>query len=409
MNPDHLIILGCVVVCAAFALSLRKWQLSVLAVAWTLAGTAYGQLVDPAKEAQLRRLIPVEKYANDPDLILYTSKEMPSVFQHKANGYGELGFYLSAHNFSGNGAERVGNANEFPWKNAGGTDRCTNVSTFKFLKLPKGYPAVWSRYESQTVYGMDYRGNVLKRPDGVMHGWLFPVGTVFGEVLLMRGPDGYDYPFELRIRERVNGAWAVDVFRQFPTAESLLSAVSGLPPFDGRDSLIAHLTADVPLPRRTLADTNHGTRRAFQVTASEDYLPPISEEAATYLLTHTTFKSALGETWRGTDCFAPTTKAPWHIVPANSEITFVGTDQESCMRCHDSTLMHVSEFQFGRDWYGKVRGSVDKILSFNPAALQCVSSNGGWRPPIIRNIPGVIEHYDPAKHPAEIYHQLRDE
>src|SRR6185436_13784312 len=55
--------------------------------------------------------------------------------------------------------------------------------------------------------------------------WMFPKGTVIGEVLFKIAPDGEWYPFEIRTRERMIDGWTTNAFRPFPTAEDLATAL----------------------------------------------------------------------------------------------------------------------------------------------------------------------------------------
>ena len=107
---------------------------------------------------------------------------------------------------------------------------------------------------------------------------------------------------------------------------------------------------------------------------------------------------------------APTTKAPFHIVPAHYDAGFVAVDQQSCMRCHDSVNESVRKFNPGRDWYGNIRGS-DGIFSFHPFAPESISNNGFAQPVRLRREfekAGVLEKFDAARHPNAIYQTLKD-
>jgi hypothetical protein len=130
-------------------------------------------------------------------------------------------------------------------------------------------------------------------------------------------------------------------------------------------------------------------------------------------LDQTTFKSCLGTHWRegqgAAVNAAPTTRADFHVVPANYDAGFVEVDRQSCQRCHETVGQHVSRFQFGRDWYGRIRGS-DGIFSFHPFEPGSVSYNGYGQPVQMRQelvAAGLLERYDPARHPSALYHELR--
>lgn len=363
-----------------------------------LAGRASGQFVSEQREKTLRSLIPDAEIADDPRLILYTEREVPRAYQFAGPGDRTAGVHDAMHNISGDADEAAkghgngGNGFEFPWRRPGGTDRTKGVDSFKFIQLPIGKPIVW--------YTADSRGHCDNNL-GVtrVYRWMFPIGTKIGEVLTWKIGQ-YDYPFELRIRERLADKWAVDILRPYPTSQSLLEAVSGISDFAGKATLVEHLTTSRPLPVRTLTDAQHRTQRAINVKSAVDELPAIPDEITIKLLSKRPWKSALGETWRDA-CFAPS----GGITPVGYDATFLGSDQTSCKRCHESAGQHVDTFDTPRNWYGFVRGG-DKILSFHPFDPRCISGNGGYQPVRMRNIPSVIERFDRSRHSDADYREL---
>jgi hypothetical protein len=368
-----------------------------------------------AKDQQLRRQLPnvyddrVQEILDDPALILYTDSEMPAAYQDWSSGL--PGIHSPTYNVSANNSEPFGNGNvEFPWGTPGGAHRATNSSTFRFLWLPRDEsgqlrPIVWYR-------------KFLPGSSSPGFAWTFPLGTVVGEVLRIRSPQGLDYSFELRLRTRDNGQWSVDVFRPFPTSEQLAVRIKELRPDWQQQArlakLVEHLEQPIELRRLTLADSSH-SRMVFNQSMGIDPLPPVEDdELVAQLLTETTFESALGTTWRmGANrvyTFAPTTDAAFHIVPARYDAGFIEVDQTSCMRCHDTVSRHVNEFAFGRDWYGNVRGS-DGIFSIHPFDPSCVSYNGASVTPQLNQTlinAGLLEEFDPSRHATEYYHQLTE-
>jgi len=370
------------------------------------------RLVAEKHERNLRRLLPrvederVQEILDDPQLILYTDQEMPKAYQFLDGMM--PGIHRVSYNISANGSEPFGNGNrEFPWATPAGAHRSKNVSSFRFLRLPvddkgKVIPIVWFHAPSKTNGQMTY-------------GWRFPVGSVLGEVLLMRGPDGYDYCFELRVRFREQSDWDVDAFRPFPRAADLAERLKELRPGWGEDQkLVAFMDQLEPpakLPQLTLTD--YHPRKSFKQKMGIHELPSLNDEALVReLLTQTTFKSASGESWMtaegGEVTAAPTTKAPFHIVPANYDAGFVAVDRLSCMRCHETVNQPVDKFQAGRDWYGRIRGS-DGIFSFHPFDPSCISDNGYGRPVQMRKelvAAGVLVRYDATKHDKLRYAQV---
>ena len=78
------------------------------------------------------------------------------------------------------------------------------------------------------------------------------------------------------------------------------------------------------------------------------------------------------------------------------------------MRCHNTTNESVRNFDAGRDWYGRIRGS-DGIFSFHPFAPHSISGNGyptqvQMRSELIST--GVIAQYNPQIHVASKYSSL---
>jgi hypothetical protein len=370
------------------------------------------RIMSDEKYDRLRDLLPrvsdaeIQRILDDERLVLYTDEEMPPAYQDWDGGL--PGIHSVRYNVSANQSEPFGNANlEFPWGTPAGTHRTKNVRSFRFLWLPvdrhgNTQPVVWYRI-------------LLPGDSAKGYAWIFPVGTVLGEVLLAVGSDQEQYPFELRIRTRQYAEWSVDVFRPFVTAADLLDRIKqDRPDWWENETLVQlvnHLDRPITMPKLRLAD-NH-SRLVFDQPMGVDSLPPIGEDdLVADLLTRTEFQSALGAVWRhdtkGLYTCAPTTEADFHIVPANYDAGFIEVDPVSCMRCHETVAVHAREFDFGRDWYGRVRGS-DGIFSFHPFDPASISPNGYGRPvqmraELVEN--GVLEKFDPEKHANEVYHLL---
>ncbi len=373
------------------------------------------RLVPAEKEERLRAMIPhvadadLRKIIADPRLIIYTEAEMPKAYQFWGGGL--QGVHSPSYNISADGSEPFGNGNrEFPWGHPAGTHRTEKVETFRFLWLPldkqgKTQPIVWHQ-------------KVLRGDSTTGYAWTFPVGAVVGEVLAMPGPDGYVYTFEMRTRTREFGYWDVDVLRPFPTAAELAKRIKELRPFWEREPnlvrAVEHLEEPLNMRAQVLAD-RQPAKRTFEQSMGIDTLPALEDDSLVgELLTSTTFRSATGEVWReaanGVKTYAPTTAKGFHIIPAKYDAGFVQVDRTSCLRCHDSVNKPVSDFNPGRDWYGRVRGS-DGIFSFHPYALESISDNGFGRG--IRMRPelekaGVIAKFDPKVHKNAVYHELKE-
>lgn len=400
---------------ASIAAWIIAWGLRAFLAALSLVSTvaAQPQLMSAERAAILRDHLPAVDDAElramlaDPGLLFYTALEMPGAYQ---DWDGALpGVHSIANNVSMVESEPHGNPNqEFPWGDPGGLHRTEGTNVFRFVRLPvqgeRRLPVVWYRHVYPGSHAAGYA-------------WLFPRGTLVGEVFLLAGPDGREYPFELRTRTRAADGWEVDTFRPFPTWESLAQRIRELEPqWENLPQLAGALRQlEEPGPLRAAELVNphpQGTR--FRSVALVDELPALEAHLVARLLTETPFQSAVGTSWRERGelaAAAPMSRAAFHVVPANYDGAFVPVDQESCNRCHENIGDHADRFDFARDWYGRVRGS-DGIFSFHPFELGTLSDNGFGRPVQMRQRlvqAGLLEPYDPRRHPREVYQELNRE
>lgn len=364
-------------------------------------------LMTTERDQQYRKFLPevqneeLQKILKDQRLILYTETEMPRAHQ---DWEGALqGVHSPWYNISGNTDYRgLGNGNrEFPWGTPAGTHRSENVSSVRFLWLPldsenRRRPIAWFRDHDNGGYA-----------------WVFPVGTVVGEVLMMKNPKEYHYTFELRTRKRLEHRWVVDAFRPFPTAAHLLTAIQQQSGWDKDKALVAFcdsLKQKVDTTTYTLV-SNHPDRVAFESKGRIDTLPTLDHDLVIRLLTTTKFKSALGASWKpdSESPAAPTTEAEFHVIPKRYDAGFINVDSKSCMRCHNSTNEPVRQFENRREWYGRIRGS-DGIFSFHPFDPSCISGNG-FSVAVKMNQKlidaGIIVEFDPKIHPHDLYNRVK--
>lgn len=394
-----------------------------IALVLLLSGVANAQkqpqLMSAEKEAALRASIPPidnEELAKKLDeATLYTPDEMPPAMQSQslAGGQGEGVTHFESIYVHKNGFDNQGlftNPNrEFPWQFPGGTDRNHDVQkTFKAFWLPRKddgsfWPVVIFREHLE-------RSNAVNMPSPLGYRWLFPRGTVFFEVLTMEFGDGYLYTWEVRARVRYDDTWDVDLFRPFPTRESLVDAIR-----EARGSDHPAIAALAPrrLQRTTLEDRRH-PNRAFKEQGAEYVLPRIESSLIRELLTTATFKTALGEEWASDGlavAYSPTTKERIEsIVPPGYLGAFIRTDSIGCASCHETTLRPADAFE-NRDWYERTRGD-DGIFSWHPVSLSSIGrANAARRPVQYREEfvrAGMIELYDSAAHPATMYHRTEE-
>src|SRR5260370_23541611 len=322
-------------------------------------------------EALLQFLPPTEdhwlKQLKTRKIVFYTSEEMPPAYQiwnGQLQGIHSIFYNISADK----PRERFGNPNlEFPWRGPAGLDQSDNAGSIKFVVLPDDQPIRWWReslpHDTQ--------------PAGTFR-WVYPVGTVFGEILTVRNPDGWDFTFELRTRTPTAKGWAVNVFRPFANPDELADRIKKLDPnWKENGRLVEWLNLDELNVSRLY---NEHPLPIIDRTALLDVLPPLQPALVEKLLTQTPFKSVLGQPWRqslesDTQCHAPTTESGFHIVAKNYRGAFLDVTSRKCMTWHETAGMHADDFQPGRDWYGRVRGS-DGIFSFHIFEPSCISGNG---------------------------------
>lgn len=228
------------------------------------------------------------------NILFYTSEEMPPAYQIW-DGYLQ-GIHSIFYNISADKPrERYGNPNlEFPWKGPAGLDPCDNAGSIKFVVLPEDQPILW------------WRERLLHdtHPEGTFR-WVYPVGTVFGEILTVKSPDGWDYTFELRTRTRTAKGWSVNVFRPFASPAELAERIKKLEPnWPNQSRLVAWLNRNELNVSRLV---NEHPRTVIDRTALLDVLPPLKPSLIEKLLTQTPFKSVLGQAWQNR-C-SPTPKA----------------------------------------------------------------------------------------------------
>ena len=124
----------------------------------------------------------------------------------------------------------------------------TNVEVVDFWQLPEAGGAVlpvvhWRRDPNDYTHRVE---------------WMFPAGTVFGELLLMT-EDGVRYPFEIRTRTRTVDGWTNDVYRPFPRAADLADAIEARRATDpaatspALDALVTQLRSGGLAPYRVAA------------------------------------------------------------------------------------------------------------------------------------------------------------
>ena len=395
--------------------NIRRTWIVAIAIGFVVVQLAKSdgfQIMPREKEQSLRASIPPITddvlAAKINEAMLYTEAEMPRShqFQMLSGGQGNpFTVFISSYQRVNN-IDPFTNANrEPPWDKTGGVDQSAKsavLGEFRFVWLPKqadGRPWPVAVYRDP----LDKSGSV-NMPIPLGYKWVFPYGAIVGEVLAMRFSDGFMYTYEMRIRTREIDDWEIEIYRPYPTLQSLYDKLRSIDP-----NLLAQFSTVQMVQKRTV--DNHPLRRAFTAEAAELVLPGLPSDVSKQLLLTETFKPCMGIKFAISEgnvtlaSFAATTRHADQIVPPNYEAHFLGVDRDSCKKCHETTLMHADRFA-QRDWYGNVRGS-DGILSYLPFDP---TSIGMGRQPRLRadlHSAGLVEAYDPARHPANVYSTSR--
>lgn len=245
-----------------------------------------------------------------------------------------------------------------PFRTAAGTDKVTNVKVFNFWAPPKQagrpLPVKWWKKSSR----------------GRWH-WVFPVGTVFGEVLYQRAPDGRWLVFELRTRTRYLDGWAVDMFRPYRTAAELASAIVAKRPGWESDTNLArvvrHLQDGSNLQPASM--TSEAYHKVFpEIRGALDLVPEIADKALlAELLTGPAFQSVEGAVWKehgSLETYAPSSTADFGIVPKGYDMGLIPVNEVSCNRCHEHTGHPLADFEFDIILYGEMWGE-DRIFTWH--------------------------------------------
>lgn len=271
----------------------------------------------------------------------------------------------------------------FPFGHTAGTDASTNTVVANFLHLPTS--------QGQRVPVGYY---IIRRNDEVTYRWIYPKGTILGEVIYIKSPTDELYVAEIRTRKKYGESWATNVFRPFPTAKHLIAAVKTLRPQYASNpslaSLVQHLENDSTLkplkmePR--LANPPLGVnnrprgqsatqaiearlRQVFVGDGAIDVIPPIGDKKLVEeLLTKTTFVSSYNLSWKKNSklkTFAASTADKFSIVPDNYKAGLIEVNEASCKRCHEHAGNPLRMFDDFTTAYGLMWGN-DGIFSFQP-------------------------------------------
>ena len=259
----------------------------------------------------------------------YDEDDMPTIYQVFDRG-ARSGFMPVR------GGQATANL-EFPWANPAGTMANSNFRSFRFVEF--GGPVEWWR-------------NIV---NGQFHGFAgeYAPNTIFGEILTVVDPQGFDHTFEMRVRKkRDDGTWSVESYRPYPTEAAFDAALirRGFPPYEHDRGVVRQL------------NSNHG-RNGFVSTALLVKLPSLPPDVVMDMLDNEMFAPAKDKLWRseGAVAAASPVATGFNIVPRNFMGAFIPVNGESCMRCHRDAGSVVN---LDGDMRWRLRG-MDGIFSFS--------------------------------------------
>jgi len=238
----------------------------------------------------------------------------------------------------------------FPF-GTGGADRSINFKKVNFWSLPDLPVVYWKMPFSR------WR-------------WLFPKGTIFGEVMLIKFPDGTEFIFEVRTRKRLEDSWESKTFRPFPTAKRLADDIKKWRP-DWNEShlkaVVEHLEKSGGFSPATLETRNfQGT--FDKVTGYLDVLPVFNDLGLVKQLLMATSFELVTEPWKkdgDKEVYALSAGDLASIVPINYDSGLLPMTNESCDRCHKDAGRQIGDFQPNLILYGELWGE-DQIFSWHP-------------------------------------------
>ena len=257
----------------------------------------------------------------------------------------------------------------FPFGETAGTDHSTNIVVANFLSLPQ---------KNGKLLPVTYWTNINPRAGlGLARWrWVYPLGTMLGELIYVRSSDGQLYLTEVRTRRRYESSWSTNIYRPFPTVNHLRKAIEKLrPDWQSQPNLqrfMQELGRSDSIEPVTLAAGNRLNQAwsdTFNQSGFVDRLPIFNDEQLVKdLLIHTVFVSAYEAEWKRDDgkvAFAPTTSETFSIVPVNYEAGVLAVNETSCTRCHQDAGRPIENFADRAELYGDIWGQ-DQIFSFHP-------------------------------------------
>jgi hypothetical protein len=386
------------------------------------------QLLSAERLAQYKAAMPTFAYEKineiikDPNTLWYDKQVMVGAYQDSV-GDGNVAPIGARRNNEGKGLINIiprgpdifsgdGKTWAFPFGHTAGTDKSQNIHVANFLHLPTNNGIV-----SPVVYYTISQSGALGGLGLHKWRWIYPKDAVLGEAIYIK--DGEKLVcVELRTRTRYVSGWATNVFRPFPSAASLVSAIKAKRPDWQNNSTLTAAVSKLESTTNLVSLKLEPTRRlgqAFYDTFNQegytDTLPDLGDpQLVRELLTTTPFVSAYGVPWKKEGdkvAWAPTTTSTFSIVPQNYEAGLLEVSEKSCARCHQDAGRPVRHFNSDAILYGDIWGE-DGIFSFHPWDQDRIRGAGSENRAVRSSFSqsGVVVRYDQSKHATEIYREL---
>jgi hypothetical protein len=341
-------------------------------------------VVDPRINAVLK----------DPNTIFYDDKTLPSAYQDASKPV--VGVRSSS---DGTQKSLIGRAPYLDrdgklktFSHGVGLDPKAKIRTYFFISLPKDKDGNLQKIDL-TKNGRRRRGE-----DGNLWRWVFPVGTVSGEVVYATDSDGKSHVLEVRVRtkDKRRGAQKSDIFVATPSKQSLVDRLSDIetthPDLGTEISRVRSELASSEIYPISLGNPGKYQLRGIDSKGATVHLPKMSEALAKVIL-DTPFKSSVGTIWDSqgrTVASAPTTSQSFGIVPQHSTRGALTVSRETCNQCHNLANEQISSLYPNRgkgldetlrattDLYGNLPGNDGNLRwhPFDPSRLKDFGVNG---------------------------------
>jgi len=195
--------------------------------------------------------------------------------------------------------------------------------------------------------------------------WIFPVGTVLGEILWVRDEQGKKWIYEIRCRRKQPGALAWDPII--------------LRPVKNRAELLDYLNypANWHPPKTYLFLRNTHEDEVAMFQGLVERLPKLTPDQVRHLLS-SPFVDVTYEAW-SKETTAPTSEQDFSLVPKDYSLGLISADEVSCAQCHRQTQTSLWNLiprepliYDNPEKVANIRGS-DGIFSWHPFSEESVS------------------------------------